>query len=92
MLSEFTCAMQRCPTVRVLCVHITSKLYQKSAMGKKRFVKLCHIRGSHSINSLDNLEMSRADGIMKCGDAFVVRRTGIRHLHGSLLHQFEFTL
>ena len=41
---------------------------------------------------LDDLEVARADGIVKSGDALVVGRARIGHLLGRLLHELELAL
>lgn len=98
---QFTCTMQWRPAIRVLGVYVTTELNQKpvklieNCVMQKLFQSknfFNHASDKLETNSLDNLQMSSADGIMQCCDSLVIGRTRVGHLHGGFLHQLEFSL
>lgn len=90
-IRSLTCTVKWRPAVWVLCIHVATKLHQKS-VGKrflsqnfKIILRLCD-------NSLDDLQMAGTDGVVEGGDALVVSGTRVGDLHGRLLHQLKFAL
>lgn len=62
----FTSTMQWCPTIRILGIYITPKLHEKSVKrGNTKIVNLSTDQNFFNyVNSLDNFEVTGADGVV----------------------------